>query len=535
MKLKKLPLFVIAFLFLLPIPTFASSIKVYFSLVDDPGEAIIKQLNKAEESIDIAMYYFADRDLANTVIDAYNRGVKVRVYLDKDQRQAKYSKSRYLAKHNISIRYSNNPYLIHNKFCVIDNEVVITGSYNWIASAAKRNNNENLLIIKDAYVANKYEEEFNRLWSRYYLSEEVAPPQQIRPTKQPQTEKIVYMTKTAKKYHRANCKYLRKSKIPITLSEAIKRGYTPCSVCKPDPPVELNNKSNLVIPLKEKILIKKPTVIIPNLKVESISNSWGQISLDTTTVNTEILVNDPNFYLIPIKASCDIYLNDIKMVSGIGKDLEITRSASGSLIRFTSTIDNENVIKWWVSHIKNKEKTKVRVEGKLIISLDQVDIIYPFSQNYEFKTHILRDLNKKNLATIRPYNFKIRSLESRWGKVTLSTTEIKHKFTIENIGILPGQPITDVDYVLVFNGIQMTRGRIGLPLLILPGQRRSAKFTLKIPNRNIIKWWVSHIKNGEKTKYYFQYRFWIKPFIKSRWQKTYGTFKTDIFSNTKNT
>jgi len=318
------------------------------------------------------------------------------------------------------------------------------------------------------------------------------------------------------KYHRANCKYLRKSKIPITLSEAIKRGYTPCSVCKPDPPVELNNKSNLVIPLKEKILIKKPTVIIPNLKVESISNSWGQISLDTTTINTEILVNDPNFYLIPIKVDCDIYLNDIKMVSGIGKDLQITRSASGSLIRFTSTIDNENVIKWWVSHIKNKEKTKVRIEGKLIISLDKVDIVYPFSQNSEFKTHILRDLNKKNLATIRPYNFKIRSLESRWEKVTLSTTEIRHKFTIENIGILPGQPITDIDYTLVFNGIQMTKGRIGLPLLILPGQRRSARFTLKIPNRNIIKWWVSHIKIGEKTKYYFQYRFWIKPFIKSR-------------------
>jgi len=126
-------------------------------------------------------------------------------------------------------------------------------------------------------------------------------------------------------------------------------------------------------------------------------------------------------------------------------------------------------------------------------------------------------------------------LESRWGKVTLSTTEIKHKFTIENIGILPGQPITDVDYILVFNGIQMTRGRVKLPLTILPGQKRSAKFTLKIPNRNIIKWWVSHIKNGENTKYYFQYRFWIKPFIKLRWQKTYGSFKTDIFSNTKNT
>lgn len=44
---------------------------------------------------------------------------------------------------------------------------------------------------------------------------------------------IVYITKTGKKYHVGNCRYLSKSKIPITLKEAVQRGYTPCSVCSP--------------------------------------------------------------------------------------------------------------------------------------------------------------------------------------------------------------------------------------------------------------------------------------------------------------
>ena len=44
---------------------------------------------------------------------------------------------------------------------------------------------------------------------------------------------IVYITRTGKKYHTADCRYLSKSKIPITLKEAIQRGYTPCSVCGP--------------------------------------------------------------------------------------------------------------------------------------------------------------------------------------------------------------------------------------------------------------------------------------------------------------
>ena len=44
---------------------------------------------------------------------------------------------------------------------------------------------------------------------------------------------IVYITKTGSKYHRAGCRYLSKSAIPITRQEAIAKGYTPCSVCKP--------------------------------------------------------------------------------------------------------------------------------------------------------------------------------------------------------------------------------------------------------------------------------------------------------------
>ena len=44
---------------------------------------------------------------------------------------------------------------------------------------------------------------------------------------------IVYVTKTGKKYHTGGCRYLSKSRIPITIKDAIQRGYTPCSVCSP--------------------------------------------------------------------------------------------------------------------------------------------------------------------------------------------------------------------------------------------------------------------------------------------------------------
>jgi len=45
----------------------------------------------------------------------------------------------------------------------------------------------------------------------------------------------VYITETGSKYHLAGCRYLSKSKIPISLREACAKGYTPCSVCDPPP------------------------------------------------------------------------------------------------------------------------------------------------------------------------------------------------------------------------------------------------------------------------------------------------------------
>lgn len=45
-------------------------------------------------------------------------------------------------------------------------------------------------------------------------------------------ETTVYITKTGSKYHRGNCRYLKQSKIAISLEDA-KKNYEPCSVCNP--------------------------------------------------------------------------------------------------------------------------------------------------------------------------------------------------------------------------------------------------------------------------------------------------------------
>ena len=54
-----------------------------------------------------------------------------------------------------------------------------------------------------------------------------------KPTPTDADQIIVYVTKSGKKYHREDCYHLRKSATPITLAEAIAKGYQPCSHCDP--------------------------------------------------------------------------------------------------------------------------------------------------------------------------------------------------------------------------------------------------------------------------------------------------------------
>ena len=282
---------------------------------------------------------------------------------------------------------------------------------------------------------------------------------------------------------------------------------------------------------------EKPTIVIPDLQVQAISNSWGKVSFDTTTINTEILINDPDFYLVALEVNCEIYLNEVKIVSEIGKNLQITRCASESRIFLTNTINNDNFIKWLVSHINNDEKTTVRIEGELIISLDKVDLSYPFTQKSEFETDILKELGGRDLASINLVEvakLKIESLQSKWGKVSLAEAEIGHELMIFNWGWLPTPiMITDVNYQFAMNEIQVAKGHTGLPFGLLPGERKPIAFTTKINNKNLIRWWVSHIKNGEKTKYCFNYTLMMKWFgaQMANWpNKVCGTFETDFFS-----
>lgn len=153
---------IIFFLFSVTSIVFADT-KVYFSPNGGCQEAVITEITKAQKTIDIAMYSFTSREIAQALVEAQARHVMIRIVLDKAQRKERYSKSRYLISKGIDVKFHFGPGLMHNKFAVIDGRALLTGSFNWTASANKRNE-ENLLILMDNDLIKKYEERFEYLW-----------------------------------------------------------------------------------------------------------------------------------------------------------------------------------------------------------------------------------------------------------------------------------------------------------------------------------------------------------------------------------
>ncbi|WP_025209954.1 phospholipase D family nuclease [Hippea sp. KM1] len=156
------------------IPSFGRQIYVYFTPSYAALDAIISAINSAKSSIDVAVYDFTSRPLARAIVKAKERGVKIRVLLDRKANQNKYSKKDFLRSAGIDVRLAiphiawDREGLMHNKFAIIDKRMVITGSANWTASAF-RMNDENVIIINRRDIANVYEKEFEYLWKRSML------------------------------------------------------------------------------------------------------------------------------------------------------------------------------------------------------------------------------------------------------------------------------------------------------------------------------------------------------------------------------
>lgn len=132
---------------------------------NDIQNQILSALDKAKAIIWVAMAWFTNDKLASKLIEKHNEGLDVRVVLFDDHINRNHGVEldgipvvKIKAKHGGKM---------HNKYCVIDNQIVITGSYNWSANAEFKND-ENISVTANNILASKYSVDFLNLYKRKY-------------------------------------------------------------------------------------------------------------------------------------------------------------------------------------------------------------------------------------------------------------------------------------------------------------------------------------------------------------------------------
>ncbi len=127
---------------------------------------IIYLINNAEHSIYFMTFSFTSEDIANPIINQYGKGLDIKGIFEKFQSGSKYSQYKRMKDFGLDVRLDSNPAFLHHKVFIIDNKTVVTGSWNPTQSGTTKND-ENILIIHDKDIAQKYLEEFTRLWNDF--------------------------------------------------------------------------------------------------------------------------------------------------------------------------------------------------------------------------------------------------------------------------------------------------------------------------------------------------------------------------------
>lgn len=130
--------------------------QVCFTPQENCTSLLIHQIEQSTQSIYVQAYSFTSYKIARALIDAYARGVDVKLILDSSDFDTKnFSQESFFKASGIPIWKDYQMHIAHNKVMIFDESTVETGSFNYTTSAQKFNA-ENMLIINDKALTGSY-------------------------------------------------------------------------------------------------------------------------------------------------------------------------------------------------------------------------------------------------------------------------------------------------------------------------------------------------------------------------------------------
>jgi len=140
-------------------------VEILFSAEDEVMDELVPLIDQARDNIKFMAFSFTHDDLGNAMRAKAADGVDVSGIFETRGSETEYSEMPKMYCADLAIRQDGNPGTFHHKTIIIDDRIVITGSLNF-SDNANDSNDENVIIINNADIAQQYLQEYDRRWQK---------------------------------------------------------------------------------------------------------------------------------------------------------------------------------------------------------------------------------------------------------------------------------------------------------------------------------------------------------------------------------
>jgi LEA14-like dessication related protein len=240
--------------------------------------------------------------------------------------------------------------------------------------------------------------------------------------------------------------------------------------------------------------------------VEDVQNRFGPVNDSTTTIETDLVVSNPNPVDITVGGlgiSYTVFMNDVRMASGDKQGVDL--GSGTDTLAFTTRMRNERIPAWWYTHVRNGERTELLVNASVSHGLLGGNE-FEFPQEETIETDILGGFNSSEPRPINadqppvsdPILYLNETAASYGENITRERTPLETAFTVYNLKPWP-YTVTEIGYTIEMNAVEVGEGSTERPYAIPPGSETTLRAETVIRNERLDEWWVSHLRNDQVT------------------------------------
>lgn len=234
--------------------------------------------------------------------------------------------------------------------------------------------------------------------------------------------------------------------------------------------------------------------------ITGVDSRVADVTQRETTVESAVHIRAPSAKRENVALDYAVTANDVQLVS---TERRVAVDRDTATVPLTTRFSNDRIVQWWVSHIRNDQRTDRTVTVALRASGDTLDRI---EKRRTVETAMLSGFNSTatrpigaNVTGGRAFLY-IEKTTAHWESIDSSSTRIEIRLVAYNPNAYP-VPIYGFGYRATMNGVEMGESAAQTRGVIQPRSNRTIRLTVALDHEKLDEWWRAHLERDETTRF----------------------------------